>query len=69
MADVVVHGPVSWNLVVDLDELPANGEAMHTTDYQDLDQTPEQTASTTATLAANAAHLARLLRQSAYPPA
>jgi multimeric flavodoxin WrbA len=46
-----------------------NGEAMHTTDYQDLDQTPEQTASTTATLAANAAHLARLLRQSAYPAA
>ena len=46
-----------------------NGESMHTTDYQDLDQTPEQTASTTATLAANAAHLARLLRQSAYPAA
>ena len=46
-----------------------NGEAMHTTDYQDLDQTPEKTASTTATLAANSAHLARLLRQSAYPPA
>jgi sugar/nucleoside kinase (ribokinase family) len=23
VADVVVHGPVSWNLVVDLDELPA----------------------------------------------
>jgi sugar/nucleoside kinase (ribokinase family) len=23
MADVVVHGPVSWNLVVDLDELPS----------------------------------------------
>ena len=23
MADVVVHGPVSWNLVVDLEELPA----------------------------------------------
>ena len=22
MADVVVHGPVSWNMVVDLDELP-----------------------------------------------
>ncbi len=46
-----------------------NGEAMHTTDYQDLDQAPEKTASTTATLAANAAHLARLLRQSGYPPA
>lgn len=46
-----------------------NGEAMHGTDYQDLDQTPEATASTTATLAANAAHLARLLRGAAYPPA
>lgn len=23
MADVIVHGPASWNLVVDLDELPA----------------------------------------------
>ena len=46
-----------------------NGEAMHTTDYQDLDETPEQTASTTKTLAANAAHLARLLKGAAYPPA
>jgi multimeric flavodoxin WrbA len=46
-----------------------NGEAMHTTDYKDLDETPEQTASTTASLAANTAHLARLLRGAAYPPA
>ncbi len=46
-----------------------NGEAMHTTDYKDLDEAPEQTASTTKTLAANAAHLARLLRGAAYPPA
>src|ERR1043165_8415352 len=23
MSDVVVHGPASWNLIVDLDELPA----------------------------------------------
>ena len=46
-----------------------NGEAMHTTDYKDLDEAPEQTASTTKTLAANAAHLARLLRDAAYPPA
>ena len=45
-----------------------NGEAMHGTDYQDLDRTPEKTASTTATLAANAAHLARRLRGAAYPP-
>jgi len=46
-----------------------NGEAMHTTDYKDLESTPERTASATTTLAANAAHLARLLQQSPYPPA
>ncbi len=46
-----------------------NGEAMHTTDYKDLDSTPEVTAGTTKTLAANAAHLARLLRDQAYPEA
>jgi multimeric flavodoxin WrbA len=45
-----------------------NGEAMHTVDYNDLDETPEKTASTTKTLAANAAHLARLLAGSSYPP-
>lgn len=45
-----------------------NGEAMHTTDYKDLDAVPDQVASTTATLAANAAHLADLLRQRPYPP-
>lgn len=44
-----------------------NGEAMHATDYQDLDETPEATASTTRTLAANAAHLARLLADANYP--
>ncbi|MFS0698998.1 flavodoxin family protein [Cellulomonas sp. 179-A 4D5 NHS] len=44
------------------------GAAMQGTDYQDLDETPEETAKTTATLAANTAHLARLLRQSPYPP-
>lgn len=46
-----------------------NGEAMHKTDYKDLASTPEKVASSTATLAANAAHLARLLRESSYPPA
>lgn len=46
-----------------------NGEAMHGTDYQDLDETPEATATTTATVARNAAHLARLLKASPYPPA
>lgn len=45
-----------------------NGEAMHTVDYNDLDETPEKTASTTKTLAANAAHLARLLIGADYPP-
>jgi multimeric flavodoxin WrbA len=46
-----------------------NGEAMHTTDYKDLPSTHEKVASTTATVAANAAHLARLLSESSYPPA
>jgi hypothetical protein len=45
-----------------------NGEAMHSTDFKDLDQTPEGTASATATAAANAAHLARLLSGHSYPP-
>ncbi|WP_309068741.1 NAD(P)H-dependent oxidoreductase [Microbacterium sp.] len=45
-----------------------NGEAMQTVDYKDLDETPEQVASTTATLARNAAHLAQLLKGSPYPP-
>ena len=44
------------------------GEAMHGTDYQDLDETPETTASTTKTLAGNVAHLARVLRADPYPP-
>jgi len=45
-----------------------NGEAMHTVDYQDLDQVPDETAGTTRTVAANAAHLARLLKDANYPP-
>ncbi|MFE5143626.1 hypothetical protein ACFRDV_39350 [Streptomyces fagopyri] len=45
------------------------GEAMQGTDYQDLDKTPEATASTTKTMAANTAHLARQLKASSYPPA
>ncbi|MFD6891855.1 flavodoxin family protein [Streptomyces sp. NPDC059957] len=43
------------------------GEAMKGTDYQDLDKTPEKTATTTATLAANTAHLARRLKAAPYP--
>lgn len=45
------------------------GEAMGSTDYQDLDETPETVTTTTRTLAANTAHLARLLKQQGYPPA
>ena len=41
---------------------------MHGTDYKDLGSTPDTVASTTRTLAANAAHLAGLLADSAYPP-
>jgi hypothetical protein len=41
---------------------------MHGTDYQDLDQTPDEVAAAARTLAANAAHLARLLRASPFPP-
>src|SRR5919112_5200238 len=44
-----------------------NDEAMGGRDYLDLEETPEAVASTTATLAANAAHLARALRASPYP--
>lgn len=43
------------------------GEAMQGTDYLDMDPRPEKTAQTTKTLAANAAHLARLLKASNYP--
>lgn len=46
-----------------------NGEAMTTTDFKDLDETPEAVASTIATMTANAAHLATLLKNSTYPPA
>ena len=44
-----------------------NGEAMNTTDYKDLSASREPTDSATRTAAANAAHLARLLKGSAYP--
>lgn len=45
-----------------------NGPAMGSTDYNDLDEVPEQVASTTAAMARNAVHLARVLKQSQYPP-
>jgi multimeric flavodoxin WrbA len=53
--------------------IPANGvtywvgEAMQGTDYQDKDPRPERTEQTTETLAANAAHLAGLLKGAPYP--
>lgn len=43
------------------------GEAMHGTDYKDLDAVPDAVASTTKTLAANTAHLARALKATPYP--
>ena len=45
-----------------------NGEAMHSADYQDLEQTPEATAGATAAAAKNAVHLVRLLGSRPYPP-
>ena len=53
--------------------IPANGgvywvgEAMQGRNYVDLEQIPDPLQSTLATAAANAAHLARLLRQQTFP--
>lgn len=44
-----------------------NHEAMNPKDYIDLERTPDAVAAATATLARNAAHLARLLRERPYP--
>lgn len=44
-----------------------NGEAMQSTDYKDLDETPEKVAGTTETLARHAAHLATLLKERPFP--
>jgi multimeric flavodoxin WrbA len=46
-----------------------NGEAMSSTDYKDLDETPEAVQRVLATMSANAAHLATLLKENPYPPA
>lgn len=43
------------------------GEAMGSTDFQDLDETPEATFETARMLAANTAHLAGLLKTKPYP--
>jgi multimeric flavodoxin WrbA len=45
------------------------GEAMQPIDYGDLDETPENVASTTAMMASNLVHVARLLRDHPYPAA
>ncbi|SCG36921.1 flavodoxin family protein [Micromonospora coxensis] len=45
------------------------GEAMGKTDYADAGPKPDTTGSATKTLAANTAHLARLVADRPYPPA
>ncbi len=43
------------------------GEAMHSTDFKDLDSVPKMVRQTAQMLASNAAHVAGLLKGSAYP--
>lgn len=43
------------------------GEAMGSTDFKDLDKTPEKVTKTARMVAGNAAHLASLLKTSPYP--
>jgi multimeric flavodoxin WrbA len=43
------------------------GEAMGSTDFKDLEKTPEMVAKTAKMVAANAVHLAGLLKRDAYP--
>ncbi len=43
------------------------GEAMGSTDFQDLDKTPKKVTETAAMVAGNAAHLAGLLKAKPYP--
>lgn len=43
------------------------GEAMGETDFRDLDETPKKVTETAAMVAANAAHLAGLLKAKPYP--
>lgn len=43
------------------------GEAMGSTDFKDLDRTPDKVVKTAAMVAANAAHLAKLLKAEPYP--
>jgi multimeric flavodoxin WrbA len=43
------------------------GEAMHKTDFKDLPKVPDNVEGLAGILAANAAHLANMLKQQAYP--
>ena len=43
------------------------GEAMGSTDFKDLDETPDKVSQTAAMVAGNAAHLAGLLKDNPYP--
>lgn len=43
------------------------GEAMGSTDFKDLDATPDKVTQTAKMVASNAAHLARLLKAEPYP--
>lgn len=43
------------------------GEAMGSTDFKDLDETPDKLTETAKMAASNAAHLARLLKATPYP--
>lgn len=43
------------------------GEAMGSTDFKDLDETPEAVIKTAKMVASNAAHLAQLLKNAPYP--
>ena len=43
------------------------GEAMGSTDFKDLEKTPDNVAQTIRTVASNAAHLAKLLKDRPYP--
>ena len=43
------------------------GEAMGSTDFKDLDGTPDKVKQTAAMVAGNAAHLAKLLKNAPYP--
>lgn len=53
---VPAQGSVYWN-----------GEAMHTTDYKDLEATPKKVTASITTALTNAIHLARALGESRYP--